>query len=96
MMLAQFNPFDGVTPDFGPFAPILQNKVGLLLGLAWAVAFVYAAYHLIEGIGRCANASRNGYADSLADSKRALVMPIVSIVGLASAPMIYGVLVSTS
>ncbi len=96
MIVAQdYNPFNGVTPSFGPFSPLLTSKVGLLLGVAWAAAMVYAAYHLLEGIGRCASASRQGYADNLAEAKRALVMPIVAIIGLAAAPIIYGVLVST-
>ena len=94
-LAAGFNPFNGVTPSFGPFSPVLASKTGLLLAVAWAVGFVYCSYHLIEGVSRMASASRQGYSDNLAEAKRSLAMPIVSIIGLAAVPIIYGVL-STS
>lgn len=95
VLAAGFNPFDGVAPSFGPFSSVLGPKTALLLGIAWAVGFAFAAYHLIEGIARMASASRQGYSDNLSEAKRSLVMPIVAIIGLASAPIIYGVLAAS-
>lgn len=89
---ALYNPFDGIKPSLGPFAPIFQSKIGTFIGLAWALAFVYVAYHLIEATARMGRARRTGYADVLDDAKRELGFSAVAVVTLAAIPALYGVL----
>jgi hypothetical protein len=89
-----FNPFSGVSPSFGPFTGLLQSKVGIFLGVAWAIAFVYAAYHLLEGVARAARAQRGGYHGGLDDAKRDIGFAALASVGLAALPVIYAVLIS--
>jgi hypothetical protein len=91
---AAYNPFDGVSPSLGPFSSVLSSKVGIFLGLVWAIAFIYAAYHLIEGLARIARANRQGGAYQVADVRAELGMAAISVIGLAAVPVLYGILAS--
>ncbi|MEU7230044.1 hypothetical protein [Streptomyces chrestomyceticus] len=93
VQLAAFNPFDGVSPSFGPFDPLLKSKIGIFLGAVWAGGLCFAAYHLMIALAGIARA-RKGYGDDLDDSKKALLFASVAIVALAAAAVIYGVLAS--
>ncbi|WP_327072040.1 hypothetical protein [Kitasatospora sp. NBC_01302] len=94
-LAAGFNPFDGVTPSFGPFQPILTSKLGMFLALAWALCFVYTAYHLMTGIARLANARKGGYGDDLDTVKTDVTKAAAATIGLVALPVIYGVLVTS-
>lgn len=89
-----FNPFDSITPSFGPFNDLLTQKVGVFLALAWAIGFAFTAYHLIEALARLAK-SRKGYSDNLDEAKSDLLKAAASTVGLAALPVIFAVLIST-
>ncbi len=88
-----YNPFDGVKPDFGPFTGLLTSKIGMLLGLAWALAFAYCAFHLIIGLATLARGRRQGIADAVEDGKGTLLWAGGAVLGLGVLPVIYGVLV---
>ncbi len=87
-----YNPFDGVTPSWGPFAGILTTKVGMFLGIAWAIGFVYCAYNLVVSIAKLSKATKGGYGDSLDESKGDALKAAAAVVGLTALPVIYGVL----
>jgi hypothetical protein len=94
IVLAGFNPFNGVTPSFGPFQGLLQSKVGIFLALAWAIGFVYVAYFLLESIARMARARKGGYGSDLDETKRDIGLAAAAAVGLSALPVIYMALVS--
>ncbi|WP_433860332.1 hypothetical protein [Streptomyces kronopolitis] len=87
-----YNPFSGVTPTFGPFGPLLTSKVGMFLGLAWVLGFSYTGYQLVIAISKASTAKKGGYGDNLDDAKRDLLFAAAATVGLASLPVIYGIL----
>lgn len=89
------NPFDGVSPSFGPFQDILSSKIGMFLALAWALCFVYTAYHLMTGIARLAKARKGGYGDDLDDVKTDVTKAAAATIGLVAVPVIYGVLIAS-
>ncbi len=95
MILAEaYDPFSGVDPSLGPFQPIIGSKIGIFIGVCWAIGFVYAAYHLLSGIARASRAKSSGYADVLDDARRELLFSGGSLVGLAAVPVIFTVLTS--
>lgn len=87
-----YNPFNGVTPTFGPFAPLLQSKVAMFLGLAWVLGFSYTAYHLVVSMAAVSRARKGGYGENLDDAKNDLFKAGVATVGLAAIPVLYGIL----
>jgi hypothetical protein len=89
------NPFDWATPSLGPFAPILQSKIGMLLGVAWALAFVYCAYWMVVNIAKMARARQGGLADNLEEARTGLFWSGGATVGLVIVPLVYGVLVAS-
>lgn len=89
-----YNPFNGVSPSFGPFNGLLSSKLGIFLGLVWAIAFIYAAFHLVQALARVANSRQGGYGGDMSDAKRDLGMAAASAVGLAALPAIWVVLIS--
>ncbi|MFJ3883439.1 hypothetical protein ACIPW5_39070 [Streptomyces sp. NPDC090077] len=89
-----FNPFDGVNPSWGPFDNILKTKVGMFLGLAWAIGFVYTAYNLVVSVARLSQAKKGGYGDSLDEAKADTLKAAAATIGLTALPVIYGVLVA--
>jgi hypothetical protein len=93
-LAAGLNPFDGVSPSFGPFQGILKSKIGMFLALAWALCFVYTAYHLMTGIARLAKARKGGYGDDLDDVKTDVTKAAAATIGLVAVPVIYGVLIA--
>lgn len=87
-----YNPFDGVTPGFGPFAPIFSSWVGILIGIVWAGAFIYCAIQLIVGIAKVAQARRRHQVDAEGNIT-AVIWPIGAIVFLGLVPVIWLALV---
>lgn|SRR5699024_9792173 len=85
--------WDGVTPSFGPFAGLLETKIGIFLSLAWLLAFFYVAYQLIVAIARTARARQGSYGEDLSETKRDLLKTAAAAVGLAAAPAIWVILV---
>lgn len=90
-----YNPFEGITPNFGPFEGLLSNKIGTFLAIAWAAAFVYVAFHLMVSIARVATSRRGGYGNDLEDARNQLIRNAAAAVGLAALPVIYGILISS-
>lgn len=85
--------WDGITPSFGPFAGLLESKVGIFLALAWMVGFIYVAYHLMEAIARMVRARRGGYGEDMSETKRDLLLSSASAIALAALPAIWVILV---
>lgn len=83
-----YNPFDGIKPGFGPFAPIFTSWVGILIAALWAAALIYAAVHLILAIAAMAKARRQHRADP-ESTAWAVVWPIGTIIALGLVPVIY-------
>jgi hypothetical protein len=89
-----FNPFDGLSPSFGPFEPLLESKFGMFLALAWMIGFFVCAYFLIEGIARAARSKRQGLGGDLDETRGELVRVGAATIGMASLPLVYAILVS--
>ncbi len=87
-----YNPWDGVSPDFGVFTPIIKSKAGMFLGAFWAGGFLYASFKLIEAITLMARSKRQGYSDALEEAKSGVGWTAVTIVALAAVPAIYAAL----
>ncbi|MFC9233641.1 hypothetical protein ACFTZI_32580 [Streptomyces decoyicus] len=87
-----YNPFSGVTPTFGPFGPLLTSKIGMFLGLVWALGFSFVGYQLVIAIAKVSASKKNGYGDNLDDAKKDLLLTASATVGLASVPVIFGIL----
>ncbi|MDO9380937.1 MAG: hypothetical protein Q7T56_19000 [Nocardioidaceae bacterium] len=90
-----FNPFDGISPSFGPFQGLFTSRVGVFLAIVWAAAFVYVAFCLLVAIARVATSRRGGYGDDLDDARNQLIRNAAAAVLLAAVPVIFGVLVGT-
>ena len=84
--------WNNITPNFGPFAPILQEPVGVLLAAAWALGFVVLGFFLIESLVRMGKARRANVPDVYEDAKSGLFWPAVGIIALAALPVIWAVL----
>lgn len=89
------NPFDGVSPSFGPFQPVIESKIGMFLALVWALGFVYTAYYLVTGITRLSRARKGGYGNDLDDVKTDVTISAAATIGLVAVPVIYSVLISS-
>lgn len=89
-----FNPFDGVTPSFGPFNNLLKSKIGIFLALVWAICLCITAYNLLIALTKLGQARSGGYGDTLDEAKKDSFKAAASTVALISAPIIYGVLIS--
>lgn len=94
-LAAGFNPFNGVSPSFGPFQTILNSKIGLFLSLVWALGFVYTAYHLTVSVARLAKSRKGGYGEDLDDVKTDVVKAAAATIALVALPVIYGVLLAS-
>lgn len=94
--LAAFNPFNGVSPSFGPFTGLLKSKVGVFLGLAWAIGFCYTAYNLIVAVATLARTRKGGYGDNLDETKTNVLQASIATAALAALPVIYAVLTTTT
>jgi prepilin signal peptidase PulO-like enzyme (type II secretory pathway) len=94
-LAAGFNPFNGVSPSFGPFQGLLTSKIGMFLALVWALCFVYTGYHLMTGVARLSRAKKGGYGDDLDDVKTDVVKAAAATIGLVALPVIYGILISS-
>lgn len=90
-----FNPFDGVTPSFGPFNTLLKSKVGMFLALVWAICLCVTAYNLLIALTKLSNARQGGYGDNLTEAKNDSLKAAAATVALVAAPVIYGVLVAS-
>lgn len=90
-----FNPFDGVAPSFGPFNSLLKSKLGMFLGLVWAICLVICAYNLLVAITKLSAARQGGYGDNLHEAKNDSLKAGAAIVALVAAPVIYGVLAAS-
>ncbi|MFY0408623.1 hypothetical protein [Solicola sp. PLA-1-18] len=88
-----FNPFDGISPDFGPFEGLFTSRIGTFLAIVWAAAFVYVAFCLLLAIARVATSRKGGYGDDLDDARNQLLRNAAAAVLLAAVPVIFGVLV---
>ncbi len=93
-LAAGYNPFNGVSPSLGPFQSILNSRIGMFLALAWALCFVYTAYHLMVSVARLAKARKGGYGDDLDDVKTDVTKAAAATIGLVALPVIYGVLIA--
>jgi hypothetical protein len=89
-----FNPFDGVSPSFGPFNTLLKSKIGMFLALVWAICLCITAYNLLVGLTKLGNAKQGGYGDSLQEAKNDSLKAAAATVALVAAPVIYGVLIA--
>jgi len=86
---AGFNPFSGIQPSFGPFANLLNSKVGMFLSLVWALCFVFTAYHLMVSIAQFARSKKGGFGDDLSEVRTNLLLASGATIGLVAAPLIY-------
>jgi hypothetical protein len=89
-----FNPFDGISPSFGPFAPLLESKFGMFLALAWIIGFFVCAYFLVEAIARAGRSKRQGLGGDLDETRGELVRVGAATIGMASLPVVYAILIS--
>lgn len=89
-----FNPFDGVSPSFGPFNTLLKSKVGMFLALVWAICLCVTAYNLLIALTKLSAARQGGYGDNLHEAKNESLKAAAATVALVAAPVIYGVLVA--
>ncbi len=81
-----------VKPGWGPFAPLLTDRVGMYLSIIWAAGFVYAGYNLVKAITRLARARRGHEADMVEHAERALLPPVLGTIGLAAVPVIWALI----
>lgn len=88
------NPFDGISPSFGPFSGLLESRLGILLALVWACAFVYTAYQLAIAIAKLARARQGGYGQDMEESRNHVFWAGGATIGLVALPALYAVLVS--
>jgi len=83
-----------ITPSFGPFAPVLEHPVGVLIALVWAAGFVYVGVQLTSSIARMAKAKKANVPDVYEEAKSEVLWPAGATVGLALIPILWGVLIS--
>jgi hypothetical protein len=88
VLAAKFNPFDGVTPDFGTFLSA-GNIFKSALAIVWAGALCYLAAKLILAGAKMANARRHGYANSVEDALGEVKWVLGALVVVVAAPIIF-------
>lgn len=86
-----FNPFDGIKPSLGPFAPVLSNPIGILLALIWAGGLIWAAIALVINFAGLAKARRGDRPHQADQSFQNIMISGGSIILLFAAPVIYAV-----
>ncbi|HPZ50974.1 MAG TPA: hypothetical protein PLA44_14075 [Propionibacteriaceae bacterium] len=89
-----YNPFDGVTPNLGPFDKYLHGPISIILALIWAIAFVGAAAYLIPAAFAFVRARRSGRPHQAEAAMGDLGAPAITLVILALIPVIYVTLVN--
>lgn len=95
LVLAEaYNPFGGTAPSFGPFGGIIASKVGVLIGVIWAAAFVYTGYHMVTSIAGMARAKRDRRPNDLDDHLSGLYWSGGATMGLVAVPIVYATLVA--
>jgi len=80
----QFNPWNGVTPDLGPFGTLTAWKVAL--GVVWAGAFIYSAFRGISAVVCLMRAHRNRYSEGWAQALEDLQKWAIGLVALVAMP----------
>lgn len=85
---AQFNPFNGVTPDFQTFLSA-GNIFKSGLAILWAGSLCYLAVKLILAGAKMANARRHGYANSVEDALGEVKWVVAALLIVVGAPLIF-------
>lgn len=88
-----YNPFNGISPSFGPFSSILESKIGIFLAIVWAGALAFVAYHLLVGTASLVKSRNGGYAGDLADDRQKVLLCVGVVVLLMAMPAIWAVAV---
>ena len=86
------NPFDGIKPSLGPFASVLNNPIGIVLSLVWAIGFIWAAAALTTNLAGFARARRAGRSHQADDALTGAAWSGGAIVLLGAVPVIVGIL----
>lgn len=87
------NPWDFVNgPSFGPFAGLLQDRVGQLMALVWMVCLFATAYFLIVNITKLGKARGSARPHEVAEVRTDLAWSAVATVGVIAAPAVYAAL----
>lgn len=89
-----FNPFHGVQPSLGPFEKYLGSPMTIGLGIALALALVYASVHLIPAALSFIRARRSGRPHQAEEALKDMLAPAISIVCIILVPVIYLAIVS--
>lgn len=85
------NPFDGVTPDWGPFKDVLESPAQMFLGLIWIVAIFYVAGHFILAIASAVRANNAQRPQAKEDAVAKIVVNGLILACLALVPVLTGV-----
>ena len=88
------NPFDGVTPDFGPFKDALESPTKAILALVWILAIFYVAAHLIAAIAAAVKAAKSGRPQAKEDAMTSIGFNGFILTCLAGAPLLAGVFIN--
>lgn len=89
-----WNPFDGINPNFGPFAPLLESRVDKIVALVWVCALAYLGAQLIINMVAFGKAKRGRYGKELDEAKADMIWNGAALVGVAAVGSIYAVLVA--
>ena len=87
------NPFDGINPSFGPFSGLLESRLGVLLALVWACAFVYVGFRLLVSIAKLSKARSGGYGNEVDENRMEVVWAALTVVVLVAVPTLWAVLI---
>lgn len=86
------NPFDGITPDFTVFGVEFTNWWQLLLGGAWAIGFIIAAFQAILAIVTYMSAKNDNRSGDVADAVKGMKRWGLGVLLLASVPLIFTII----
>jgi len=88
------NPLQDITPDLGPFAPLLDTKWKQLLAAAWFFWLLYAIWHLLRAIGEAYRQRETGIYGGLEQARQEITKNAFVVAGLVAAPALIGAVIA--
>lgn len=89
-VVAQTNPLDGVSPDPGLLGGQFSSWWAKIMGGAWGISIVIAAFFLMKGIVSMGAAKKSHHPGDFRESKKEAVVAGAALGGLAGLGVIVG------
>jgi hypothetical protein len=71
-------------PSLGPFAPLFNSWITVIVSIVWLGCFLYVAVHLLIAVAKLARARQQHRGYGVEDAVADMILPVVALVLLSS------------